>query len=40
METIWTVIAVLIVLILVGLLLSWVKIVQQAEALVIERLGA
>ena len=40
METIWTVIAVLSVLILVGLLLSWVKIVQQAEALVIERLGA
>ncbi len=40
MEGIGTVIGVLIVVIIVGLLLSCVKIVQQAQALVVERLGA
>ncbi len=40
MEGIGTVIGILIVVIIVGLLLSCVKIVQQAQALVVERLGA
>ena len=40
MRTIGTVIGILIVIIIVGLLLSCVKIVQQAQALVVERLGA
>ena len=40
MRTIGAVIGILIVIIIVGLLLSCVKIVQQAQALVVERLGA
>ncbi len=40
MGVIGTVIGILIVIIIVGLLLSCVKIVQQAQALVVERLGA
>lgn len=40
MGTIGTVLGILIVVIIVGLLLSCVKVVQQAQALVVERLGA
>ena len=40
MGAIGTVLGILIVVIVVGLLLSCVKIVQQAQALVVERLGA
>ena len=40
MGAIGTVLGILIVVIIVGLLLSCVKVVQQAQALVVERLGA
>ena len=40
MGAIGTVLGFLLVVIIVGLLLSCVKVVQQAQALVVERLGA
>ena len=40
MEGLYTFLGIVVVLIIVGLLLSCVKVVQQAQALVIERLGA
>ena len=40
MEIIGTVLGVLFVVLIVGILMSCVKVVQQAQALVVERLGA